>query len=72
LQQNPGYHIHAADGAIGHIENFLMEDKNWEIRYLIADTRNWWPGQHVLVSPYALTQSTWVAGKFDSTFPRKR
>ena len=54
-----GYHIHAADGAIGHIENFLMEDKNWEIRYFIVDTRNWWPGQHVLVSPYALASIDW-------------
>ena len=39
-----GYHLQATDGPIGHIENFMLESDNWGIRYLIADTRNWWPG----------------------------
>ncbi len=42
-----GYHIHASDGQIGHVENFLIDDATWSIRYLIVDTRNWWPGKHV-------------------------
>jgi hypothetical protein len=43
-----GYHMHATDGSIGHVENFLLDDATWTIRYLIVDTRNWWPGAHVL------------------------
>ncbi len=31
----------------------------WDIRYLIVDTRNWWPGKHVLVSPYAVREISW-------------
>ncbi len=54
-----GYHIHATDGEIGHVENFLVDDANWGIRYLIIDTRNWWPGQHVLMSPYAVQKISW-------------
>jgi len=54
-----GYHIHATDGAIGHVENFLIDDAGWDIRYLVVDTRNWWPGQHVLVSPYAVREIDW-------------
>lgn len=54
-----GYHIHAADGSIGHVENFLLDDATWAIRYLIVDTRNWWPGARVLVSPYAVTSIEW-------------
>ncbi len=54
-----GYHIHATDGDIGHVENFLIDDASWGIRYLIVDTRNWWPGQHVLMSPYAVRDISW-------------
>jgi len=53
------YHIHATDGEIGHVENFLVDDASWDVRYLIVDTRNWWPGKHVLVSPYAVREISW-------------
>jgi hypothetical protein len=54
-----GYHIHATDGTIGHVENFLLDDADWVIRYLIVDTRNWWPGAHVLIAPYAVKDIDW-------------
>lgn len=46
-----GYHIRASDGYIGHIADFIVDDDTWKIRYLLVDTRNWWPGKHVLVAP---------------------
>jgi uncharacterized protein YrrD len=55
-----GYHIHATDGAIGHLQDFLIDDQGWGIRYLIVDTRNWWPGQHVLIAPFAVTEISWA------------
>lgn len=54
------YNIHATDGEIGHVSNFLMDDDNWVLRYLIVDTRNWWPGKHVLLSPSGVTSIDWV------------
>lgn len=54
-----GYHIQATDGPIGHLENFLVDDTSWGIRYLIIDTKNWWSGQHVLMSPYAVRGISW-------------
>jgi len=54
-----GYNVHASDGGIGHIEDLLIEDARWSIRYLIIDTRNWWPGKHVLLSPYAVREVNW-------------
>jgi len=54
-----GYHIHATDGVIGHLENFLLDDADWVIRYLIVDTRNWWPGAHVLIAPFAVKDIDW-------------
>lgn len=44
------YHIHAADGGIGHVEDFIADDYAWDIRYLVLDTRNWVPGRKVLLS----------------------
>ena len=54
-----GYHCHASDGAIGHVEDLLLDDAVWDIRYLIIDTRDWWAGQHVLLSPDAVTKISW-------------
>ncbi len=38
------YNINASDGDIGHVEDFLFDDDNWIIRYMIVDTHNWLPG----------------------------
>ena len=55
-----GYHIQASDGPIGHVESFLVDDESWTIRYLIIDTKNWWPGRHVVMSPYAVRGISWT------------
>ena len=54
-----GYHVLATDGKIGHLENIFIDDASWDIRYLTVDTRNWWPGQHVLLSPQSVRQISW-------------
>lgn len=58
-----GHHIQAADGAIGHVEDFIIDDEAWAIRYLIIDTRNWWPGKKVLVSPRWIERVSWSESK---------
>jgi hypothetical protein len=55
-----GYHIHASDGEIGHVEDFLVEDTDWSIHYLVVDTKNWWPGKKVLVSPRSAQEIDWT------------
>jgi len=32
------YDIQAKDGEIGHVEDFIIDDTTWAIRYLIVDT----------------------------------
>jgi hypothetical protein len=54
-----GYHIHAVDGEIGHIENFMIDDADWSIHYFVVDTRNWWVGKRVLMSPLAVKSIDW-------------
>jgi hypothetical protein len=55
-----GYHVHATDGEIGHIEDFLLDDRDWTFRYLKVDTKNWWPGRHVLISPSSIRNIDWT------------
>ena len=57
------YHIHASDGEMGHVEDFIIDDETWAIRYLIIDTRNWWPGKKVLISPQWIERVSWDESK---------
>jgi hypothetical protein len=57
-----GYNIEATDGAIGHLADFQVDDRGWEIRYLVIDTRKWWSGGgHVVISPFAVQGFDWPA-----------
>jgi uncharacterized protein YrrD len=58
-----GYHIEATDGEIGHIEDFIIDDETWTIRYLIVDTKNWWSGKKILLSPRWIERVSWGESK---------
>ncbi len=58
-----GLHIQASDGELGHVEDFIIDDENWAIRYLIIDTKNWWAGKKVLVSPQWIDHVSWDESK---------
>jgi sporulation protein YlmC with PRC-barrel domain len=55
-----GYHINARDGQIGHVEDFLVDDATWTIRYLLVDTSNWIGGRTVLVAPAWARHIDWA------------
>ncbi len=57
-----GYHIHATDGEIGHVEDLLLNDVGWSIRYVVVNTQNWWPRKKVLIPPRSVQEIDW-AGK---------
>jgi hypothetical protein len=54
-----GYYIKARDGDLGHVEDLLVEDEGWAVRYLVVDTKNWWPGKKVLVAKDWVTDVSW-------------
>jgi len=54
-----GYHIHANDGEIGHVVDYIVDDEKWNICCLIADTRNWLPGRKVLIASQWITRIDW-------------
>jgi uncharacterized protein YrrD len=59
-RQVTGYHIHATDGQIGHVEDFMIDDEDWAIRFLVADTHNWLPGKKVILSPKWIKRVQWA------------
>jgi hypothetical protein len=54
-----GYHIHALDGDVGNVDDFIIDDETWTIRYLVVNTSNWWGGKKVLVSPLWIGRVSW-------------
>lgn len=58
-----GHNVQAKDGEIGHIDDFIIDDQSWVIRYLVVDTRNWWPGKKVLISPQWIERVSWKESK---------
>ena len=55
-----GYDISATDDSIGHAEDFIVDDENWSIVYLVIDTRNWLPGgRKVLIKTGQIQSVNW-------------
>jgi hypothetical protein len=45
-----GFHIMAADGGIGHVSGFMVDDRGWAIPALVVETGHWYSGKEILVS----------------------
>jgi PRC-barrel domain len=46
-----GYHLQASDAELGQVEDFVFDDTDWAIHYLVVNTGNWWRGKKVLLPP---------------------
>ncbi len=57
-----GYKIEAQDGPLGHVADFIVDDETWNIRYVAADTGEWWPGKKVLLPLHWIAQVRWLEG----------
>lgn len=54
-----GYSIQATDGEIGRVDDFIVDDDGWIIRYMIVDTRTWWPEKRIIISPQWISHVDW-------------
>jgi sporulation protein YlmC with PRC-barrel domain len=55
-----GYHVHASDGEIGHVNDFIMDDETWQIVYVVVDTHNWIGSKKVLVAVRHIKEVQWA------------
>jgi uncharacterized protein YrrD len=53
-----GYQIQASDGTLGHVSDFLMDDKSWMIHGLVVETGDWFSGKEVLIP---LSKIAWIS-----------
>ena len=54
-----GYHINAQDDEFGHVEDFIIEDETWVLKFVVIDSRNWLPGKKFLVDINWLQDISW-------------
>jgi len=55
-----GYGVAGTDEDVGHVEDLIVDDEGWEVRYLVVDTRNWLPGRKVLIAPQWVERFDWA------------
>jgi uncharacterized protein YrrD len=65
-----GYRLHATDGDIGHVEDLVIDDQEWLVRYVEVDTRNWLPGKKVLVGTARIDRISWADSSVAVSLPR--
>ena len=58
-----GYHIQTGEGAIGHVTDFMMDDKTWEIRHLVVETGHWISGKEIAISPKQIDRISYEESK---------
>lgn len=69
-QEVSTYHIAATDGLIGYVNDFLVDEATWRIRYLVIDTRNWLLGSKVLLAPHSVSSINWARGQVEVKLSR--
>jgi hypothetical protein len=54
------YHVRAREGQTGYVEDFVVDDETWEIRFIVVSTRRWLHGRNVLVEPASVDVIRWA------------
>ncbi len=64
LKELERYTVHATDGDIGSVVNFLLDDERWIIRYLVVKAGGFFSERQVLISPISFRQAEWSTQRF--------
>lgn len=71
VKQVSDYTIEATDGGVGRVDDFIIDDEPWVIRYMIIDTGNWLPGKKVIVAPPWISHVDWKNSKVYTNLSRE-
>jgi hypothetical protein len=64
-----GYHLHAVDGDVGRVADFLIVNGSWEIGHIVVSLGLWWPSRVVLVPVGWISKVSWGAGTVEVSLP---
>lgn len=59
LESVRGCQVDALDMEVGRVDDYLLDDSDWRIRYLIVNLRRWMPGRKVVVPVAAIRLLSW-------------
>jgi len=72
LKELEHYAVSAADGDIGSVADFLLDDERWIVRYLVVETGGFFSGRRVLISPISFRQADWSTRRFHLALTRDK
>jgi sporulation protein YlmC with PRC-barrel domain len=58
-----GYHIQTSEGAIGHVTDFMIDDKSWAVCHLVVETGHWFSGKEIVISPIHIDRISYEESK---------
>ncbi|CQR47515.1 PRC-barrel domain protein [Paraliobacillus sp. PM-2] len=58
-----GYRVEASDGEIGHVSDFVIDDENWKIYYIVVNTNDPLASDHILLSTDWINKVEWASQK---------
>ena len=70
LEQLKNLVLSAEDGDIGRSQDFLVDDRAWVVRYMVADTGQWLPKRKVLVFSELLGAPDWDTSRIPLQMPK--
>jgi hypothetical protein len=53
------YNVHAVDGILGRLEDFITENRTWIIKRLVVDIGDWLPGRKIIIDTHTVVQISW-------------
>lgn len=72
FEQLKHFGLHALDGDIGGCEDLLLDDEQWIVRYIVADTNTWLPmSRRVVISPVSIQLTTPDEHKLELSLTRE-
>ena len=57
-----GSQVHGVDNTIGRLEDLIIDDDTWRVRYVVVDTINLMMGKQVLIATAWITGANWSEG----------
>lgn len=54
-----GYQVEAMDGTVGRLEDYLVEEADWSVRYLLLGARRWLPGRRMAAPAERIQMVSW-------------
>lgn len=64
------YVANAADGEIGSVDDLILEDADWFIRYVVVKTGSWFSDQKLLLSAQSVGSISWANRQVDFVHAR--